>query len=59
MQLIRCTQKLIKELRIEPSEQEAQPGNIGGWHANLLRIERKKYVLFSHAKTGFLATPKR
>ncbi len=51
MQLIRCTQKLIKELRVEPSEKEAQPGYIGGWHANLLRIDRKKCVLFTNDLT--------
>lgn len=51
MQLIRCTQKLIKELRIKPSENEAQPGNIGGWHANLLRIDRRKCVLFTNDRT--------
>jgi len=51
MQLIRCTQKLIKELRIEPSEKEAQPGDIGGWHANLLHIDRKKCVLFTNDRT--------
>ncbi len=51
MQLIRCTQKLIKELRIEPSEKEAQSGYIGGWHANLLRIERRKCVLFTNDLT--------
>ena len=51
MQLIRCTQKLIKELRIEPSEKEAQPGDIGGWHANLLRIDRRKSVLFTNDRT--------
>jgi len=51
MQLIRCTQKLIKELRIEPSEKEAQSGDIGGWHANLLRIDRKKCVLFTNDRT--------
>jgi len=51
MQLIRCTQKLIKELRVEPSEKEAQSGYIGGWHANLLRIDRKKCILFTNDLT--------
>jgi len=51
MQLIRCTQKLIKELLIEPSEKEAQPGCIGSWHANLLRIDRRKCVLFTNDRT--------
>ncbi|MCG8425808.1 MAG: hypothetical protein MI754_00455 [Chromatiales bacterium] len=50
--IIRCTQKLIKELRITPEE----PGvlsEVGSWHANLLRIDRRKCVLFTHDKTLF------
>jgi hypothetical protein len=46
--LIRCTQKLLAEIPkrlIDPSLDGA------GWHANLLRIERRKCVLFTHDKT--------
>lgn len=46
--LIRCTQKLLSEIPdrlIDPS--------ISGesWHANLLRIDRRKCVLFTHDAT--------
>jgi hypothetical protein len=51
MQLIRCTQKLLKELRVKPTETEADLGSIGGWHANLLRFERRKCVLFTNDET--------
>jgi len=51
MQLIRCTQKLLKELRVQPSEAESDLGSIGGWHANLLRFERRKCVLFTNDQT--------
>jgi hypothetical protein len=51
MQLIRCTQKLLKELRVKPTEDEPRFGYIGDWHANLLRIERRKCVLFTNSKT--------
>ena len=51
MQLIRCTQKLLKELRVKPSDIEPDRGSIGGWHANLLRFERRKCVLFTNDKT--------
>jgi hypothetical protein len=46
--LIRCTQKLLREIPkhlIEPSLDGA------GWHATLLRIERRKCVLFTHDAT--------
>jgi hypothetical protein len=53
MQLIRCTQKLLKELRISPGELEQPGGVLGGWHANLLRTERRKCVLFTNDSTLF------
>jgi hypothetical protein len=53
MQLIRCTQKLLKELRTIPGEIEQPEGVLGGWHANLLRIERRKCVLFTNDATLF------
>ncbi len=46
--LIRCTQKLLAEIPkhlIDPSLDGI------GWHANLLRIERRKCVLFTHDET--------
>jgi len=52
MQMIRCTQKLLKELPIEPSEDVAVlPAAC--WHANLLRIDRRKCLLFTHDTTLF------
>jgi len=46
--LIRCTQKLLAEIpasRIDPNASGES------WHANLLRIERRKCVLFTHDAT--------
>lgn len=51
MQFIRCTQKLLKELRVRPSVEEPKSGYVGDWHANLLRVERRKCVLFTHSDT--------
>jgi hypothetical protein len=51
MQLIRCTQKLLKELRVKPSEDEPKFGYIGNWHANLLRFGRRKCVLLTNSDT--------
>ncbi len=53
MQIIRCTKKLSKELRISPGEMEQLDGVLGGWHGNLLRIERRKCVLFTNDATLF------
>jgi hypothetical protein len=46
--LIHCTQKLLAEIPerfIDPSASGAS------WHANLLRFERRKCVLFTHDET--------
>lgn len=46
--LIRCTQKLLAEV----PDKLVEPTAVGeGWHANLLRIERRKCVLFTHDAT--------
>jgi len=52
MQIIRCTQKLLKALPMQPVERvEALPSVC--WHANLLRIDRRKCLLFTHDTTLF------
>ena len=52
MQFIRCTHKLLRELKIKPAATaEAEAGCLGGWHANLILIERKKCVLFTSDTT--------
>ncbi len=46
--LIRCTQKLLEEI----PESLIDPSASGeSWHANLLRIDRRKCVLFTHDAT--------
>jgi len=52
MQMIRCTQKLLKDVPMEPAENVAVlPAAC--WHANLLRIDRRKCLLFTHDTTLF------
>jgi len=52
MQLIRCTTKLLKELKREPvAKVKLLKGTVGDWHANLLRIERRKCALVNNGKT--------
>lgn len=53
MKLIHCTQKLLKELGNPPlqSPDEPNPQSLGNWYANLLRLDRKKCILFTNEKT--------
>jgi len=51
MLIIRCTKKLLKELKVEPLENDLATGFIGGWHANLLHIDRRKCVLITNDTT--------
>ncbi len=51
MPYICCTQKLAKELRIKPSSPQSENTGLGNWYANLLSIDRRKCVLFTHEQT--------
>ncbi len=56
MQLIRCTKKLQKEMCLKTADlvdEEIESETLGGWHANLLAINRRKCVLFTNDKTLF------
>lgn len=54
MPVLRCTQKLLKELRVSNDDlvdESESSGRLGDWYANLLRIERRKCVMFTNAAT--------
>ena len=51
--LIRCTQKLFKELHQLPTQDESEPYDYWSWHANLFLVERRKCVLVTHDSTLF------
>ena len=51
MAIIGCTTKLLNELGTKPTNVPDQPTSLWDWHANLLRIERKKWVLFTNDLT--------
>ena len=51
MPVLRCTQKLLKERGVAPSEAIAPVGTLGAWHSNLLRFDRQKCVLFTNDST--------
>ena len=56
MQLIRCTGKLLRELRAKPMESRADEAShsfLGQWHANLIFIARRKCLLFVNDRTLF------
>ena len=54
MQIIRCTAKLQKEMGLKKNDLiDSIEGatTLGGWHANLLHIDRRKCVLFANDRT--------
>ncbi len=53
MQVIHCTKKLLIELGALGSKMPPEPegGFFGPWHANLIRIERRKCILFTNDRT--------
>jgi len=56
MQLIRCTAKLLKEMRLKSRDlEQAEPpfSFLGQWHANLIHINRRKTLLFVNDRTLF------
>jgi hypothetical protein len=53
MAILRCTKKLLDELKIKPDDIEEQGQCISNWHANLIRVDRRKCILFTHDVTLF------
>jgi len=51
MAIIRCTKKLLTELKTKPSEGAISSNEVGSWYANLLRIDRRKCILFTNDAT--------
>jgi hypothetical protein len=51
--LIRCTQKLLTELKIKPADVESPADSFWSWHANMFYIERRKCVLITNDTTLF------
>jgi hypothetical protein len=51
MAILRCTKKLLTELKTKPLEGATSSNELGSWHANLLRIDRRKCILFTHDTT--------
>jgi hypothetical protein len=51
MTIIKCTTKLLNELGVKPANAPDQPPSLCDWHANMLWLDRKKYVLFTNDQT--------
>ena len=51
MAILRCTKKLLTEIKKKPSENDELSDAFGSWHCNLLRIDRRKCVLHTHDRT--------
>jgi hypothetical protein len=52
MRIIHCTQKLLKEMENPPLvDIHADTEGVGNWYANIIRIDRKKCLLFTNEKT--------
>jgi len=51
--IIRCTQKLLSELKTKPTNEENPRDPFWSWHANIFHIERRKCVLVTNDITLF------
>jgi hypothetical protein len=53
MPLIRCTRKLVAEMRTQVASavEQANAALLGDWYANLLQIDRRKCVIFTSERT--------
>ena len=54
--IVRCTRKLLHELSIRDESLdsgETAPGLFADWHANLVRIDRRKCLLLADSRTLF------
>ena len=54
MRIIHCTRKLLKELNVplvEPDKIPQPTEGLGNWYANLLKIDRRKCLLFTNEQS--------
>ena len=51
MAIIKCTTKLLNELGVKLANAPDQPPGLCDWHANMLWLDRKKYILFTNDQT--------
>jgi len=51
MKIIRCTKKLLDELRMEPVENPESNNWLESWHANIFTVAQRKCVLITNDAT--------
>jgi hypothetical protein len=54
MRITHCTRKLLKELDVPLVETDKIPlptEGLGNWYCNIIRIDRKKCLLFTNEKS--------
>ncbi len=51
--ILRCTQKLLKELKSDFKDEISEKNFLYSWHANIFYIERRKCVLITNDSTLF------
>lgn len=54
MRIIHCTQKILKELDVplvEPDKITHPAEGLGNWYCNLIRIDKRKCLLFTNGKS--------
>jgi len=51
--IIRCTQKLLKDLKQKPANGEPVNNLLWSWHGNVFHIERRKCILLTNDETLF------
>ena len=51
--LIRCTKKLLSELKVKPTNEDPPKDPFWSWHANMFYIDRRKCVLITNDITLF------
>jgi len=58
MAIIRCTKKLLSELKAKNGELSQTPNDLNSWHANIFLVERRKCAIFTHDRTlySFIVT---
>jgi len=51
MAIIRCTKKLLSELKVKNGELSQTPNDLNSWHANIFLVDRRKCAVFTHDRT--------
>jgi hypothetical protein len=51
MAILKCTKKLLDELKFKPDDIRNHRQVLSSWHVNLIRVDRRKCILITHDAT--------